>query len=47
MSYVYVGQLERLYYAGSGLDKFESAPAHFERVFENPGVRIYRVVGHP
>jgi uncharacterized membrane protein len=43
--YVYVGPLERLYYGGPGLDKFESARAYFEPVFENPGVRIYRVVG--
>src|SRR5262249_25209439 len=43
--YVYVGPLERLYHGGPGLDKFESAPEHFERVYENPGVRIYRVTG--
>ncbi len=41
--YVYVGPLERLYHGGPGLDKFEATPAHFERVYENPGVRIYRV----
>jgi hypothetical protein len=29
---------------GPGLDKFESLPAHFERVYANTGVRIYRVV---
>jgi uncharacterized membrane protein len=46
VGYVYVGPLERLYYGGPGLDKFESAPAHFERVFENSGVRIYRFLGH-
>jgi YYY domain-containing protein len=42
--YVYVGPLERLYHGGPGLDKFAAHPALFERVHENLGVRIYRVV---
>jgi YYY domain-containing protein len=44
VQYVYVGPLERLYHGGPGLSKFEALPAYFERVYENPGVRIYRVI---
>jgi uncharacterized membrane protein len=42
--YVYVGPLERLYYPGFGLEKFEAARAHFRLVYENPEVRIFQVI---
>jgi YYY domain-containing protein len=42
--YVYVGPLERLYYPGVGLEKFEAARAHFRLVYENPEVRIFQVI---
>ena len=44
MSYVYLGGVENLYYPGPGLEKFENDPlGRFELVFENPGVKIFRV----
>ena len=46
MSYVYVGQLERLYYPGVGLSKFDRmANGPLELVYFNPEVKIYRVTG--
>jgi uncharacterized membrane protein len=45
VKYVYVGQLERLYYPGPGLDKFDGALSdHLEKVYQNPDVAIYRVL---
>ena len=45
VQYVYVGQLERQYYSGEGIDKFDGALSdHFEKVFSNEDVSIYRVV---
>ena len=42
--YVYLGQLERLYYPASGLAKFEGALGdNLEKVFQNEQVAIYRV----
>ena len=44
VKYVYVGQLEKLYYPGPGLDKFEdSMGGSFTRVFQNSDVAIYQV----
>ena len=43
VEYVYVGQVERLYYQGDGLDKFEEA-AELENVFHTDQVDIYRVL---
>lgn len=45
VGYVYVGWLERQTYPAAGLAKFATAPDLFEPVYENPQVRIYRVVG--
>ena len=43
--YVYLGQLERLYYPGEGLDKFDGALSeHLDKVFESEQVAIYRVL---
>ena len=42
--YVYVGQLERLYYPGPGLGKFDGSLADYlEPVFDSDAVTIYRV----
>ncbi len=44
VSYVYLGGVENLYYPGPGLEKFEKDPlGRFELVFENPGVKIFKV----
>jgi uncharacterized membrane protein len=43
VEYVYVGQVERLYYQGDGLDKFEEA-TELENVFHTDQVDIYRVL---
>ena len=44
VKYVYVGQLERLYYQQSGLRKFEEQlSGELEKVYENTQVTIYRV----
>jgi YYY domain-containing protein len=45
VKYIYVGQLERLYYPGPGLDKFEQQRGRlWDLVYENKEVRIYRVI---
>ena len=45
VKYVYVGQLERLYYPGEGLDKFDGALRDdLERVFSSDQVAVYRVL---
>ena len=42
--YVYLGQLERLYYPGPGIEKFSGALAEYlEPVFTSEAVTIYRV----
>ena len=44
VTYVYVGQLERLYYPESGLAKFDRGlDGQLERVWESPHVTIYRL----
>ena len=44
VEYVYVGQLERLYYPGDGIGKFErSMNDALDKVYENGEVAIYRV----
>jgi YYY domain-containing protein len=47
ISYIYVGQLERSIYPFEGLDKFEAMRGWGDvaLAFENPGVKIYRVLG--
>ncbi len=45
VKYIYVGQLERLYYPGPGLEKFEQQRGKlWDLVYENEEVRIYRVI---
>ncbi|MCH7836472.1 MAG: hypothetical protein IH864_06350, partial [Chloroflexi bacterium] len=45
VTYVIVGQLERLYYPPAGMAKFESnLNGNLELVYENPGTKIYRVL---
>jgi uncharacterized membrane protein len=44
VAYVYVGQMERLYYPQEGLAKFAAmADRGLTRVYNNPQVDIYRV----
>jgi YYY domain-containing protein len=47
ISYIYVGQLERTIYPFEGLDKFEDMRGFGELAlaYENPGVKIYQVLG--
>ena len=41
VSYVIVGQLERLYYPPAGMSKFESnLNGNLELVYKNPGTKI-------
>ena len=44
VEYVYVGEVERLYYPKSGLAKFEAGlDGALDRVYDNAGVTIYRL----
>ena len=44
VEYVYVGQVERLYYPEEGLKKFDGGmEEHLDQVFESDQVQIYRV----
>ncbi|MCL0029119.1 DUF2298 domain-containing protein [Dehalococcoidia bacterium] len=44
VSYVYIGQIERLYHPGRGLEKFDNGMAEYlEPVFTSEAVTIYRV----
>jgi YYY domain-containing protein len=45
VGYVYVGPIERRTYPADGLRKFSTAPDLFQVAYENPDVKIYRVVG--
>jgi DNA-binding beta-propeller fold protein YncE len=45
VGYVYVGWLERQTYPAEGLKKFSEAQDLFQIAYENPDVRIYRVIG--
>jgi uncharacterized membrane protein len=48
VSYVIVGQVERLYYPVDGIAKFESmAGGSLEPVYSNPQTVIYHVAGSP
>jgi uncharacterized membrane protein len=43
--YVYVGELERAYYPGPGLAKFDAMVGQYlELVYDQDGVRVYRVI---
>ncbi|HEY3312317.1 MAG TPA: DUF2298 domain-containing protein [Anaerolineales bacterium] len=43
VQYIYVGQLERLYYDQNGLGKFDQAKDLWSLVYQNEQVKIYRV----
>ncbi|HET9906123.1 MAG TPA: DUF2298 domain-containing protein, partial [Anaerolineales bacterium] len=43
VQYIYVGPLERLYYASDGLDKFDQPSDLWDLVYENEQVKIYQV----
>ena len=45
--YVYLGDVERIYYPAAGLDKFEAMRAQglLNLVYHNERVKIYEVVG--
>ena len=44
VEYVYIGQLERLYYPESGLAKFAAdMPPFLDEVYRTDQVRIYRL----
>jgi YYY domain-containing protein len=45
VGYVYVGALERQTYPTEGLRKFSSGTDLFQIAYENPDVKIYRVIG--
>ena len=49
VSYVIVGQVERLYYPEEGIAKFaqQMEGRELELVYENPEVQIYRVLSLP
>jgi uncharacterized membrane protein len=46
VGYIYVGQLERVYYTAEGIAKFEqmAAQGELERVYQANGVVIYHVL---
>ena len=44
VEYIYIGQLERLYYPRESLSKFrDTTLPSIELVYENEGVEIYRI----
>lgn len=45
VGYIYIGPLERLYYSGSGLNKFEQDGEYWSTVYQNDQVRILQVRG--
>ena len=48
VSLVILGEVERQYYPGPGLDKFDEMDGGtLELVYENPQTRTYRVVEEP
>jgi uncharacterized membrane protein len=46
VEYIVVGELERVYYPASGLKKFDNMAeaGSLDLVYQNPGVKLYRVV---
>ncbi len=43
VQYIYVGALERLYYAGDGINKFDQPNPLWSLVYENEQVKIFKV----
>jgi uncharacterized membrane protein len=44
ITYIYVGQLERVIYPAAGLTKFDRAVgSYLDMVYENPRTKIYQV----
>ena len=43
VQYIYVGSLERMYYAGDGLNKFDQPSDLWNLVYENEQVKIFQV----
>jgi uncharacterized membrane protein len=43
VDYIYVGPLERLYYAGEGINKFDQSSLLWTPVYENEQVKILKV----
>ncbi len=43
VQYIYVGPLERLYYAGDGVNKFDQPNPLWDLVYENEQVKIFKV----
>ena len=43
VQYIYVGPLERIYYAGNGLDKFDQPNNLWNLVYQNEQVKVYQV----
>ena len=43
VKYIYVGPLERIYYAGDGINKFDQFSDLWRPVFQNEQVKIYKV----
>ena len=43
VQYIYVGPLERIYYAGDGINKFDQPSDLWTLVYENPQVKIFKV----
>jgi YYY domain-containing protein len=43
VQYIYVGPLERIYYAGDGINKFDQPSNLWNSVYQNDQVKIYKV----
>ena len=43
VQYIYVGPLERIYYAGDGINKFDQPSGLWSQVYENDQVKIFKV----
>jgi YYY domain-containing protein len=43
VEYIYVGPLERIYYAGDGINKFDQPSDLWSQVYDRDGVKIFRV----
>lgn len=43
VQYIYVGPLERIYYAGDGINKFDQPSDLWTKVYQNDQVQIFKV----